>query len=144
MNLPIDTSLIPKTSLGLDSQQYFEQLLQNLKIAKEIAGTNIKIAQEKSKQHHDRKAKEPGFKVGDQVLLRSMKVPKGYSPKLYPKHEGPFFITELGPNFTYRLRNCADHTEVKCLINAPHLKLYVKPSTIRKELDNPLGEINSS
>ena len=34
MNLPIDTSLIPKTSLGLDAQQYFEQLLQNLKIAK--------------------------------------------------------------------------------------------------------------
>ena len=133
MNLPIDTSLIPKTSLGMDAQHFFAQLLQNLKVAKEIAGTNMKIAQEKSKQHHDKKAKMPDFKVGDWVLLKSMKVPKGHSPKLYPKHEGPFYITELGPNFTYKLTSCADHTEVKCLINASRLKRYVKPNLVRNE-----------
>ena len=49
MNLPIDTSLIPNTSLGMDAQQFFAQLLQNSKVAKEIAGTNMKIAQVKSK-----------------------------------------------------------------------------------------------
>ena len=78
----------------------------------------------------------PDFKVGDWVLLKSMKVPKGHSPKLYPKHEGPFYITELGPNFTYKLMSCADHTEVKCLINASHLKRYVKPSLVTNE-DQP-------
>ena len=93
----------------------------------------MKIAQEKSKQHHDKKAKMPDFKVGDWVLLKSMKVPKGHSPKLYRKHEGPFYITELGPNFTYKLTSCADHTEVKCLINASRLKQYVKPNLVRNE-----------
>ena len=137
MNLPIDTSLIPKISLGMDAQHFFAQLLQNLKVAKEIAGTNMKIAQEKSKQHHDKKAKMQNFKVGDWVLLKSMKVPKGHSPKLYPKHEGPFYITELGPNFTFKLTSCADHTEVKCLINASRLKRYVKVG--RKTLRNLLN-----
>ena len=93
----------------------------------------MKIAQEKSKQHHDKKAKMPDFKVSDRVLLKSMKVPKGHSPKLYTKHEGPFYITELGPNFTYKLTSCADHTEIKCLINASRLQRYVKPDLVRNE-----------
>ena len=137
MNLPIDTSLIPKTTLGLDAQHYFERLLERLKAAKEIAGTNIRIAQEKSKQRHDVQAKDPGLKVGDYVLLKSIKVPKGYSPKLYPKSKGPFYITELGPNFTYKLRSCADHSEVKCLINASRLRKYVNPGPIRREPEEP-------
>ena len=135
MNLPIDTSLIPKTTLGLDAQNFFERLLKRLKAAKEIAGANIKISQEKSKQRHDLKAKDPDLKVGDNVLLKNLKVPKGLSPKLYPKTKGPFYITELGPNFTYKLRSCADHSEVKCLINASRLKKYVNPEPIRRELE---------
>ena len=63
----------------MDAQHFFAQLLQNLKVAKEIAGTNMKNAQEKPKQHHDKKAKLPDFKVGDWVLLKSMKVPKNQS-----------------------------------------------------------------
>ena len=137
MNLPIDTSLIPKTTLGLDAQHYFERVLERLKAAKEIAGTNIRIAQEKSKQRHDVQAKDPGLKVGDYVLLKSIKVPKGYSPKLYPKSNGPFYITELGPNFTYKLRSCVDHSEVKCLINASRLRKYVNPGPIRREPEEP-------
>ena len=96
MNLPIDTSLIPKTTLGLDAQHYFEQLLERLKAAKEIAGTNIRIVQEKSKQRHDVQAKDPGLKVGDYVLLKSIKVPKGYSPKLYPKEQGTILYHRAG------------------------------------------------
>ena len=140
MNLPIDTSLIPKTTLGLDAQRFFERLLERLKAAKEIAGSNIKISQEKSKQRHDLKAKDPGLKVGDQVLLKSLKIPQGYSPKLYPKHKGPFYITELGPNFTYKLRSCADHSEVKCLINASRLRKYVNQEPVRRELEEQEGD----
>lgn len=141
MNLPIDTSLIPKTTLGLDAQHFFERLLERLKAAKEIAGTNIKISQEKSKQRHDLKAKDPNLKVGDHVLLKSLKVPQGYSPKLYPKNKGPFYITELGPNFTYKLRSCADHSEVKCLINASRLRKYVNPEPVRTELEQQQGNM---
>ena len=68
---------------------------------------------------------------------KSVKVPKGYSPKFYPKRKGPFYITELGPHFTYRLRCCADHSEVKCLINATRLRKYVNPGTLRREPVEP-------
>jgi hypothetical protein len=127
MNLPIDTSLIPKTEMGLDGVVFFDQLYKNLGVAREIAGDNLKIAQEKSKTRHDAKSKDPNFKVGDWVLLRNMKTQKGLSPKLMPKHLGPYFIQELGPNFTYRLVDTRTQIPMRELVNAARLKLYVKP-----------------
>lgn len=127
MNLPIDTSLIPKTEMGLDGVVFFDQMFKNLGVAREIAGDNIKIAQEKSKKRYDVKSKTPNFKEGDWVLLRNMKTKKGVSPKLMPKHIGPYFIQGLGPNFTYRLVDVRTQLPMKELVNAARLKLYVKP-----------------
>jgi hypothetical protein len=134
MNLPVDTSLIPKTSMGMDAQCFFEQLLQNLTVAKEIAGSNMKIAQEKSKKRHDIKAKEPTFIVGDWVLLKNMRTKKGISLKLMHKHIGPYYISGLGPNFTYRLIDCKTQIPLKDLINASRIKKYVKPEPVRQKL----------
>ena len=127
MNLPIDTSLIPRTEMGLDGVIFFDQLFKTLGVAREIAGENIKFAQEKSKKRYDQKAKDPNFKVGDWVLLRNMTSRKEVSPKLIPKRLGPYFIQELGPNFTYRLVDTRTQIPMKELINAARLKLYVRP-----------------
>ena len=72
--------------------------------------------------------------------MKFLKIPIGYSPKLYPKHKGPFYITELGPNFRYKLRSCADNSEVKCLINASRLRKYVNPEPVRRELEEQEGD----
>jgi hypothetical protein len=80
MNLPIDTSLIPKTEMGLDGVSLFDQMYRNLGVNRQIAGDNLKISQEKSKKRHDAKSKEPGFKTGDWVLLKNMKSKKGVHP----------------------------------------------------------------
>jgi hypothetical protein len=43
MNLPIDTSLIPKTEIGLDGVIFFDQMFKNLGVARELTGDNITI-----------------------------------------------------------------------------------------------------
>ena len=47
MSLPIDTSLIPTEKLSQSAQDCLDQIIEQVKIAKEIAESNIKEAQEK-------------------------------------------------------------------------------------------------
>ena len=135
MNLPIDTSLIPKPTLHVNVRQYFEQLIGRLKFVKEIARKNMQAAQDKAKHNHDLKAKEPDYKVGDKVLLKNEKVSQGLSVKIADKFEGPYEIIELGPNYTYKLRSCENNKVLGSLINATRLKLFHERQT--ENIDNP-------
>ena len=49
---------------------------------------------------------------------------EGLSAKLSDKWTGPYYIVEIGPNHTYKLRNCADHKPLASLVNANRIKLY--------------------
>ena len=124
MNLPIDTSLVPKRSLPADVQQHMQQLLECLKLYRTCATGNMTSAQQQAKIRHDVRAKEPGFKVGDKILLKKEKIPQGQSAKLCDKSEGPFVIVEAGPNFTYKLRDCQTNKLTRTFINARELRLY--------------------
>ncbi|MEW8546122.1 MAG: reverse transcriptase domain-containing protein [Candidatus Thiodiazotropha sp.] len=147
MSLPVDTALIPKTTMAPDARTHFENLIERLKIAKEIAATNIQEARAKSKEYQDRKSEEPQFSLHDRVMLRVSKVPSGLSPKLFEKYDGPFYITELGPNYTYKLRRCSDHKPIKSLINASRIIQYKDPYIMRDvpvELDEDHAEETSN
>ena len=143
MNLPIDTSLIPKTSMGLDAQTYFENLLRRLNVAKEITGSSMKIAQEKSKARHDKNAKDPGFKIKDKVLLKNARVKVGQCPKFAEKYLGPFYITDLGPSFTYKLVDCNTHEPLKGLVHGTRLKRYNDPVSDQDNVNMPQPNINA-
>ena len=127
MNLPFDTSVLPKQSVSADAKLQLEEVLSNLKITQDLATENIKQKQAKAKERHDRNSKIPQFQLRDLVLLRQHVVPVGRSPKLVDKYKGPYYITELGPNYTYKLRLCKDNKEVKSMINARELILYKDP-----------------
>ena len=124
MNLPIDTTLIPKPSLGQNAKQYFQELFTKLKVSQEIATQNLQAAREKAKQRHDVKAKVPNYKLNDLVLLKHTVVQDGLSRKLTDKFAGPYYIVEIGPNHTYKLRNYETNKLVDPLINADRLRLY--------------------
>lgn len=111
--------------------------MSHLKIVKDIAKENIKQAQIKQKQQYDKKSTDvPNFRVGQSVLLHSTKVPVGLSPKLHDPWDGPFYITAIGPNNTYKLRRCSNHKELKSFIHANRLKRYENPDD-RPSLDPP-------
>lgn len=141
MHLPIDTNLIPKTSLGQNVQQYFEQLIERLRIAQEIARSNMTKQQDKSKARHDLHAKTPTFKLGDKVMLKHEKVEKGLSPKFVVKWIGPYEIIQIGPNYTYKLKNLQNDKIVQSLINACKLKLHNRRGSETTVTQNQANEM---
>ena len=65
MSLPVDTALVPKHTMAPDAKPHFDELLERLKIAKEIALSNVKDAQSKSKERFDKKHKVPTYDLHD-------------------------------------------------------------------------------
>lgn len=64
MNIPFDISVLPKENLSKSAKQHLHELIDHLKVVKKISTQNVQVAQEKSKQNYDKKAKEPDFRVG--------------------------------------------------------------------------------
>ena len=127
MRLPIDTVLQPKDHLPQDHKVHLSRILQNLEVCRKIAGENIKDAQDKYKYQYDKRSKLPEYRPAQRVWLYCTKVPVGKAPKLHRKWVGPYYITMIGPNHTFRLRNVRTNLEVKTLINAIRLKPYYDP-----------------
>ncbi|WAQ95040.1 hypothetical protein MAR_007511 [Mya arenaria] len=136
MNLPIDTSLIPKATLGQSVQQYFNDLLRQLKVYSEIATQNLQKQADKAKTRHDKNAKEPMFQVGDKILLKQDMIPTGQCPKLTYKRDGPYQIIELGPHFTYKLKHIETNKVLKSFMNAIRLTPYIERQTIADQNPN--------
>ena len=138
MRLPIDTVLQPKDHLPQDYKVHLSRILQNLEVCRKLAGENIKAAQDKYKYHYDKRAKVPDYRPAQRVWLYCTKVPVGKAPKLHRKWVGPYYITMLGPNYTYRLRNVRTNAEVRSLVNAMRLKPYYDPEDRPTNPPDPL------
>lgn len=67
-------------------------------------------------------------------MIKSHKVPIGLSPKLVEKYQGQFYISEIGPNFTYKIRDCKERKEVKSFLNALQIKDYNDSEIDRQHL----------
>lgn len=140
MQAPIDVSLHQPTNVGQTVETYVEKLKTQLIEAEKIATENCELSQQQYKSDHDVRAKLPTYKLGDKVLLFSPKVPVGKSRKLHRKWTGPYFITELGPNHTYKLCNCVDNKELLCLVNARRLQAYDDPMDRPKPTPDPQSQ----
>ena len=136
MNLPVDTTLIPRTDINKNLKGHIENILDNLKVAKRLATENLQHAQQRQKTHYDKNTALPTFEIQDQVLMYTPKVPVGLSSKLHRKQEGPFYIVAKGPNHTYKLRRCNNNKPLKSMINANRLKPYHPPDH-RPDLNAP-------
>ena len=137
MHLPIDTALLPKDNLAQDHKIHLNNVLSQLETTRKIATENIKAAQAKYKHQFDKRSQEPKFQPADRVWLYCTKVAVGKAPKLHKKWAGPYYITLLGPNHTYKVRNCATNKEVKSLINGVRLKPYYDPED--RPMNPPVG-----
>ena len=59
-----------QTTMASDAKAHFDNLLERLIRAKEIALSNVKKSQAKSKEHFDKTSKEQLFALHDRVMLR--------------------------------------------------------------------------
>ena len=139
MPIFFDTAVAPSEALPRSHKQHVEELLQRLKVAHKIAKSNIDQTKEQNKERYDKNAKEPSYNVEDRVLLKVMHRIQGVSKKLTPKWTGPYYITRLGPNSTFKLRRCSDNVELKPLVHADRLKRFVDSRDFRPP---PINEPN--
>ena len=121
---PVDIELMPKPFLPSQTKHFFDELLGQLKIAKDIARNNMEFVKSQTKEKFDKNCKVPDFQINDKVLLRQNATKPGLSQKLSHKWEGPYLITHLGPNFTYKLKHCHTNKVMKPLVNAKRVKHY--------------------
>ncbi|CAC5362607.1 Retrovirus-related Pol polyprotein from transposon 17.6 [Mytilus coruscus] len=54
MNLPFDVDVQPKDNMGKEAKEHIQEVIDKLKIAKEIATDNVNRRQEKNKEHYDK------------------------------------------------------------------------------------------
>ena len=140
MSVPGDVNLLPKPTLPETYQQILKQHLDDVKICREVARQNMLHNQELNRSEHDRnkKAQEPTFKVGEQVLMRNEAVPVGLVPKLHPPYRGPYWITRYGPNFTYHLQDI-NGKPLSGAINGRRIIPYLERLTSEPVVSPPLS-----
>jgi hypothetical protein len=131
MQLPFDTAMIPKDTLGVNAKKYIENVLEKLKVAQTIATENMQLSKDSSKDRHDLRSKEPIFRVGDKVLLKNSYKQKGLSQKLLPKWVGSYFVSEVLDFSTYKLCKSDTGKIMKSPAHANRIKLYHDPRDVR-------------
>ena len=137
MHIPIDTALLPKDNLSQNHKVLLNNVLKQLETTRKIATENIKAAQVRYKHQFDKRSQEPKFQPAERVWLYCTKVAVGKAPKLHRKWVGPYYITQLGPHHTFKVRNCATNKEVKSLVNGVRLKPYYTPEN--RPTNPPVG-----
>ena len=133
MLLPIDTVLLPSDDLNPRTAVYVDQLIEKLKITKEIASENAKQTQAVMKKDYDVKAQLPKYRIGDIVYLKQNKVPIGKARRLNRKfYITPYYIPKCLQYDTYKLRNFQTDKNLPAPVHANRLKLCSDPRNYRQ------------
>ena len=136
MTTPIETQINPDlTEVAPNYRDTLKSYIDNVRVARQIAHENILRNQQHMKQYYDRNSSPPKYKLGDIVWLHDPTTPVGFSRKLKPRWRGPYRISEIGPNATYKLRHYNTDLPTDTLINAQRIKPAFLPweSRIRRE-----------
>jgi hypothetical protein len=101
--LPVDTLLLKQSDGYTVPDDFMAETIDRLRVIHDQITDNLRKAQEKMKEIHDRKAQAPKFAVGDQVLLHHPAVKPGLSKKFHRPWRGPYIVSQIIPPATYKL-----------------------------------------
>ena len=97
--LPVDAALSPPTTrTQVNLKEYGVELVSKFSGAWEVARACIKKSQKKQKNYYDRKARTPGFSVGDRVFLFKPAEKSGEKRKLSRPYHGPYRVVNITTN----------------------------------------------
>ena len=123
MKTPLDVAIqgqVPDVAPYYRSD--LKSFIDNVQLSRHIAKENIERHLEINRNRYDQKANDKPFKVGQMVWLYNPAVPVGFSAKLRQKWCGPYSISKVHDNNTYRIRHYQTHLESPHLINGARLK----------------------
>ena len=123
MTTPIETVINSNiTEVSPNYRDTLESFINNVKVARQVAHEKIVWNQQQMKKYYDRNSAPPKYKLGDIVWLHDPTTPVDFSRKLKPRWRGPYRISEIGPNSTYRLRHYSTDIPTDTLNNAQLIK----------------------
>ena len=124
MRTPIDTSLINdlRTSPNIDA--YLQQMLPKIELTRQIARENINHCNDRTQFYYNRDTAYPSYVVGQKVLLHDPVTKKGVSKKLKKRWIGPYFVTEAGDGYVYKLRHCETGQPLKAFVHSNRLRPF--------------------
>ncbi|GBC39315.2 uncharacterized protein LOC112698023 [Rhizophagus irregularis DAOM 181602=DAOM 197198] len=94
------------------------QLAGNLIDDRQQANENIQHAQKRQVERHNKQIKEHRYQIGEKVLLRNFR-----AKKLDSKWHGPYYIHDVRPNGTYKLRTLEGKLRKK-VVHADQIRSY--------------------
>ena len=143
MRTPLDTEIDGQVS-DVPVQYRFDlkSYIKGVQVSRNIAKQNIERHQKVSKSYHDQRSSDAEYVINDLVWVYNPEVPVGLSRKLRRMGLGPFRVSAIGPNHTYRLQNCETLEILTSLVNACRLKPVVghQHSAIRHLVNNRHAE----
>jgi len=80
-------------------------VVDKTKQLRQVAKSNVDVAQEKQKQRYDIKRRAPTFTVGDRVMQYNRRGDARKGDKLNKRYDGPYVISEVMNKGLYRLRH---------------------------------------
>ena len=90
---PTEAALLPDSTLEpSDVSDYQEELILSLSSARELAATNIREEQKRSKERYDKRSVVKEYKIGDWVLIRFPHEETGKKRKLSKPWHGPYRV----------------------------------------------------
>ena len=130
--IPVNPNI---TEVSPNYRDTLKSFIDNVKVVRQVAHENILWNQQQMKEYYDRNSAPPKYKLGDIVWLHHPTTHVGFSRKLKPRWRGPYRISGIGLNSTYRLRHCSTDIPTDTLINGQQIKPEHLPweSRIRHE-----------
>lgn len=113
-----------ESEIKTDVLSYVVSFREKLQDVRKVARDNLEKAQEKMKEHYDRKATLREFKIGDKVLAM---LPIPGSP-LKARFHGPYVVTKKVGDLDYKI-DTPDRRKPKQLCHVNMLKLYNERET---------------
>lgn len=129
MRTPIDTSILNDVRTSPNIDAYLQQMIPKIELTREIAQQNIQDCNKSTQFYYNRQTAYPSYTVGQRVLLHDPVNKKGVCKKLKKRWIGPYVISKIGDNYTYKIKRCSDGHELRTYVHSNRLRPYHEPKS---------------
>ena len=125
VEVPLDVLTEPPPDLPPLQTDYANALKQKMAGAHEAARYHLSKAAVRQKRNYDKTSQRQTFCRGDSVWLHNVRRKKGLSPKLSCPWEGPYLVTSVLSDVTFRIQK-SSRSKPK-VIHADRIRPYLGP-----------------
>jgi hypothetical protein len=128
---PLDTVL--PMDMDLNDNDMLSDYIVKLIKAREVASSNMLLAQDKMKKQYDKKASDLKYFIGDLVYIYFSEVMVGGSKKFFKNFSGPYILIEKISDVNFKIAQAHNNKVLKNTVHVnrfkPFISRAIKPPT---------------